>query len=277
MQNPTYYNGIVTPFNSAVIPLSDRSIFFGDCVYEVMIGCGEKVYLQHDHLSRLKSNCEAIGLHPPMSDDELIETISELISLSDVKEFSVYIQISGNSERRCHVRSSEKSNILISVNEISVPKSPNRIRAITLPDMRYRYCNLKTTNLLPAVLSMNEAQKNNADIAIFTLGQEVTECSHANIAILNSGKLKTPPLSDKILPGITRKTLLSLCEKLSIPYTENTIFTDELLSADAVLICSTTKLIQLCSEINGKSLEIRDEGLVNYLFDHIYKDFYEKK
>ena len=276
MKNPTYYNGTITPYDSAVIPLSDRSIFFADSVYEVMIGRGEKVYQFDEHFTRLCNNCTALGLDMDITPTMLSEIICELLSLSSAKEFSVYVQLSGNSEKRSHLRSDQKANILVYINEMSVPNKPNKIRAITLPDMRYEYCNLKTTNLLPAVLSMNKASQKNADIAIFHKNLWITECTHANIAVLKDGVLKTPPLSNRILPGITRRTLLEVCKEGSVPYREEELSVSDLFSSDAVIVSSTTKLLQICTEIDKIPLPPIADNTVYRLFGDIYADFLSK-
>ena len=276
MKIPTYYNGVITPFDSAVIPLSDRSVFFADAIYEVMIGRGRKIYQLEDHFNRLKSNCEAIGLELDITEDKLLEIIDELICLSLPDEFYAYVQISGNSERRSHARSCLKSNLLIYVSEIKIPSVPPEIKAITYPDLRYGYCNLKTVNLLPAVLSMREATVKGADIAIFHKNSKITECSHANIAILKNDTIITPPLSQHILPGITRRTLIDVCAKNSISCMECAVSLLDLFSSDAVIITSTTKLLQICTQIDGITLPQNGNSLIHLLFSDIYSDFLNK-
>lgn len=276
MKDPTYYNGVICPYDSVAIPLSDRSIFFADSIYEVMIGRNSKIYQFNEHFARLVKNCASIGLNFETSQKELSEIVDELISLGGYDEFSLYIQVSANSKKRAHLRGFEKANLLVAITQINVPDTPNKVKAITYPDLRYGYCNLKTTNLLPSVLSINEAVSMNADLSIFHRGNTVTECSHANIAILIKGKLKTPPLNKNILPGITRSTLIETCKKMNIECLEKRLCLSELFEADAVLISSTTKLLQICTEIDGIVLPTAAESLAKLLFDAIHSDFFIK-
>ena len=273
MKIPTYYNGVITPFASASIPLSDRSIFFSDAVYEVMIGRNGSVHQFNEHFARLHANCKAIGLEPCICNNKLSEIIHDLLSLSSPAEFMVYVQISGQSEKRAHLRPAAEPNVLVYIDTINVPSKPQEIKAITLPDMRYEYCNLKTTNLLPAVLSMKEAAAKNADVAIFHKNSLVTECTHANVAIITNGEVKTPPLSHSILPGITRRSMLNACTEKSIPYREDPISISDLLSSDAVIICSTTKLLQICTEINGVAISTSAQDTVESIFKALHTDF----
>ena len=82
MKNPVYYNGVICPFENASIPLTDRSIFFGDAVYDVMIGRGKKVYQFDEHMRRLRGNCDKIGIDLPYKDEKIADILSELITVS---------------------------------------------------------------------------------------------------------------------------------------------------------------------------------------------------
>ena len=91
MKNPVYYNGVICPFENAAIPLTDRSIFFADAVYDVMIGRGKSVYQFNEHMRRLRGNCERIGLDLAYSDEEIIDIINELAELCPACDFMLYI------------------------------------------------------------------------------------------------------------------------------------------------------------------------------------------
>ena len=137
-------------------------------------------------------------------------------------------------------------------------------------------CDVKTTNLLAAILSVEEAQRRGADIAIFHKGDTITECSYANISLLKDGKLITHPLDSDILPGITQLNLISAAEKLGIPCLSKTFSKDEMYSADAVMITSTTKLIKLCAEIDGIPTLSPARDTVKQLFDSLRRELYSK-
>ena len=112
MVDYAYYNGIYRPYDDTVIPLSDRSVYFADSVYEVMLGRHGKVHNPTSHLRRLESNAKSIGIEYSLSEDELLTILDTLISLSELDTYTVYIQLSGNSQRRTHIRSTDKSNLL---------------------------------------------------------------------------------------------------------------------------------------------------------------------
>ena len=273
MSDYAYYNGVYTPYDSAVIPLSDRSIFFGDAVYDVMIGRNGKVYQLHEHLKRLRLNAERISLNMCESDEDIREIIDVLIAESKHREFIIYVQLSGHSERRIHKNDTAKYNLLITLTSATHPWAPAVIQAITLQDKRYDYCDVKTTNLLPAILSLRESERCGADIAIFHRNRIITECSHANIAILARGEIITPPLNSSILPGITRRNMISVCERIGISVCERNITLDDLCSADSVWVTSTTHFLRVCSHVDHMPIKKFKSDLTKEIFDLLYYDF----
>ena len=273
MKNPTYYNGIISPFEAASIPLFDRSFFFADAVYDVMIGRNKKVYQYSEHMQRLRKNCDATGLSLLYTDTDISQIITELTDISDYDEFMVYIHVSGRSERRAHRRDGGVGNLFISLTQISLPRVPNTLSAKLIPDKRYDYCNIKTTNLLPSVLSLSEVGDDQTDIAIFHRDCRITEASYANVFICKNEKLLTPPLSNRLLPGITRSNIIKLSAKVGIACEEKEISTQDLLDADEIFFSSTTKLVQQCNKISGYERIFEENKLVKRVFSLLLEDF----
>jgi D-alanine transaminase len=272
MNEYAYYNGVFTPYDAASIPLSDRSIFFGDAVYDVVVGRGKRLYQFDEHIARLFKNARTIGLEVLPEKEMITEAAEELLELAQADEFMLYIQLSSDAARRKHSRENTPANLLMTVTECELPSRLSEIRAITLPDMRHRFCDIKTTSLLPAVLSVEEARRRGADIAIFHKNGTVTECSYANVSMLKDGKVITHPFDCDILPGITQVNLESAAEKLGIAHESREFTVEELHSADAVMISSTTKLIKVCTELDGVSHGISNRYTVEALFDVLRDD-----
>lgn len=271
-----YYNGVIAPYDATVITLGDRAVFFGDAVYDVMLGRGGKVYQTKEHLARLRSGAEHLGINPRESDEAIGEIIETLIKESELDEYTVYLQISGYCKRREHKSGNEPANLLITLTETVTSDELREISAVTLSDLRYGYCNIKTVNLLPAVISVNTAYENGAETAIFHKGGKVTECSSANISILSGGKLITHPLDSEILPGIMRANLLCAAQDMGIEIVERAFTVDELMRSDAALITSTTRFLKLCTKVDGILLPREAEATAKELFRRLYINYIEQ-
>lgn len=276
MQDYAYYNGVFCPYDAMTIPLSDRSIFFGDAVYDVMIGALGVPYQANEHFSRLFKNAKQIGLVDLPDADEMLKIIFSLVELSRADEFIIYIQLSGRGARRGHLRSEDGVNLLVTITEAAIPSKLEYSRAITLPDERHRLCDIKSTNLLSAVMSVKTAKDSGTDIAIFHRGEDVTECSYANLSMYKDGVLVFHPFDRDILDGITQRNLTRLCEELSVKTEERIIKTNELLQADFVIYTSTTKFFKIVESVNGIDLSARNLQVANKLFDALKEDFWKQ-
>lgn len=276
MRDYAFYNGVFTPYDACAIPLSDRSIFFADAVYDVVIGRRGNAYQLDEHLERLFCNAKIVGFKNMPQKSYIEDAVSDIIKLSEADCFVLYIQLSANEMRRKHLRCEDKTNLLITISSAEIPCKLEGASAITMKDNRYAYCNVKTTNLLPAVLSMNEAHKASADLAIFHKNRIITECSASNISILSGNQLITHPLDSSILPGISEKNLIEVCKDLGIVHIEREFNLSELLRADAVLVTSTTKFVKICEKIDDVRLISEKTYLANEIFDIMLNDFLAK-
>ena len=270
-----YYNGRFSSVSEARIPLTDRVLFFGDGIYDVAIGKCGKIYKCAEHVRRFFRNASALSLEPGLSEDELCDLLYECIGRSGCEDFFLYFQLTGRCDERTHAyRTEDGSNLLITVKPFSLPEEVEA-RLIFYPDLRHRLCNVKTLNLLGAVLAASAAESVGADEAILVRDGYVTECAHSNIAIITDGVLRTPPLDEKILPGITRASLLSLCKKVGIPYNECYLTPDDVWCADDVLILSTTKLVRRATHIDGRRLNKKMTKECADIIANMRKDFLE--
>lgn len=271
-----YYNGELKEIESIRISLSDRAIFFGDGIYDAAIGRGEKIYLEKEHIDRFFSNAERMNIPLPMTKAELSNTLKSTVSANIFEQYFVYFQLSRVSAERTHAYpKSQKSNLLITVKKHELPPPEKQLKLITKTDNRYYLCDVKTLNLLPAVLASTEAEKSGCDEAVFLRDGKVTECAHSNISIIKNGVLYTHPKSNLILPGITRERMLHLCRLMHIPFTERPFTKSELLSADEVLVSSTTKLLMTTSHVDGNSVGRGAKNLSKKLISAIRKDFFD--
>ena len=255
MPKTVFYNGKFYGKRSAVIPICDRSIFFGDAVYDAVIGHDGGLFLLDEHLERLITNAKRLDLPTPYTIERLRSISYNVVKKSKLREYFLYIQLSRCSEERTHAYpSSQGASLLMTVSPFSLSPPEKRLKLVTTADKRYGFCNVKTVNLLPAVIASHGAEAAGCDEAIFVCDGFITECAHSNIAILKDNVLITHPDSPKILPGIAKKHLLFAAHDEGIGVVERPFSTEELFSADEVLITSTTKICLAACEVNGMTI-----------------------
>lgn len=271
MNSYAYYNGDFGKSEDIKIPLSDRSIYFGDAVYDAAIGRYEFIMWESEHIDRFLANAKRLGIEHSYTKRRLSALLREIAVKSCIPEYFLYFQLSRNKERRIHSGLGCSSNLLVTIEPIEINSSLPPLRLSLFEDLRYGYCDIKTINLLPAVLASTNAECEDCDEAVFHLGGVVTECAKSNISILKNGILKTHPTTNRILPGIARRHVLLACKRLGIPYREEAFTVEDLFAADEILVSSTTKLCRranmLCGQRVGMNDGARAEKICRFLYD----------
>lgn len=275
MEGYAYYNGKIGKCRDISIPLTDRLIYFGDGIYEVMIGRSNMLFLPEDHIDRLFFGINELNIYCAFSKDDLISLIYRLINISGYESYMIYISVSRDADERTHSYiDCTSANLLIIIKEFSLSKSDG-LKLITLNDDRYNYCHIKTVNLLPSVIAATKAQIAGCDEAVFIRGGIVTECAHSNIFIIKNETLITHPISSSILPGVTRKHLIKIAKDLKIPVIESGFTKSELMTSDEVIVTSTTKFANEAKIIDGHFVGGKNKRLLEELKRHIL-DLYQK-
>jgi branched-chain amino acid aminotransferase len=121
-------------------------------------------------------------------------------------------------------------------------------------------------------LAKSEAQLNGYDEAIvLTQDGHVSEGSAENLFIVKNGKLITPPVTDNILEGITRRRLMMVArERLEVPTEERSIDRTELYTADEVFLCGTGAQLSPVVEIDRRRIGSGRAGPITRQLHDIY-------
>jgi len=234
------------------------------------------------HINRLKNSLKEIGIF--YSNCDSIESVlSELMKLNNlIDEVSIgYIQIS----RGCHIpRRHYFDDEIVPTVFMYVEKYParqeemkNGVKVGLEEDIRWLRCNIKATSLLPNILSRNKAVRNGLSEIIWHRNGLITEGTQTNVCFIKNSELITPPLSNLILPGITRGLVLRLCEKLGIKFFEREINISEINNFDEILLLSTTAEVTPVVEVDGKIINNGAPGPVCRLLQSEYQKLYHTK
>lgn len=276
MRENTCFNGKFGKREEISVPLSDRSLYFGDAVYDAAIGQRGKIFLCREHVDRLYRSAEKIGIRPRVEKEELTRLLSAMAEGCE-SPFFLYFQFSRDVPgTRAHVYPDDAGcNLLILRDPIAPPRCEAPISLISTEDLRYAYCDIKTVNLLPAVLASKRAALAGADETVFHRGAVVTECAHSNISILKDGMLITHPLDCRILAGVSRRHLLDAAGRLGVPVAERAFTLRELFSADEILVTSASKICRRASRLDGKAVGMKSAEIAHLLCEEMFREWEE--
>jgi D-alanine transaminase len=233
-------NGTMMPIEQATISPMDRGFLFGDGVYEVMARVDGRIRAKSLHQARLQSSLDAIGLS--VSVDDVFADVDQLTEKAGLLDAKIYIQITrGAASARDHAFPSKIApTVFLTISEFAAVSQKPSI-AIVRPDIRWRRNSIKSVSLLGNVLLMQEARASGAHEAILHRDHLVTEASTSNVFVIRGQSLMTPPLSDLILPGITRHLVIEMASQIGLNVIEEPIHVDSLPDADGVFVSSSTR------------------------------------
>ena len=274
MKNLGYYNGTISELENLTVSANDRAFYFGDGVYDAVMCRNNIPYLLDLHIDRLFKNCELLDINPPTNKAQLKNLICDFVKKVDATEKFVYFHISRGTMLRDHAYGELKGNLFISVTERKTNDYKEKMKCALAKDIRYEMCNIKTLNLLPSVLTAQISKNNSCDEAIMYRSESfVTEGSHSNVSILKNGTFITAPCDNYILPGVTRAHLIKIAHQSSIPVEERRYSIKELLSADEIIISSSSKMARGVSLIDNIPVGGKDEKLLSLFRDNIYNNY----
>jgi D-alanine transaminase len=255
-----YVNGSYVPENEAKVSVFDRGFLFGDGIYEVASVLGGKLIDFPAHIARLHRSAGELGMRIDASDDELLAIHRELVSRNKVEEGVVYLQMTRGAIDRDFLFDTDKMTpTLVLFTQIrpliDTAVAKNGMKIVSIPDLRWGRCDIKTVQLLYPSLGKMEAKSRGADDAWMVRDGVVTEGTSNNAFIVTrEGAIVTRPLSHSILPGITRAALMAYSEANGTKVEEREFTIEEARDAAEAFITSASVFVGPVISIDGVEL-----------------------
>jgi D-alanine transaminase len=242
-----YLDGGFVPKERATISVDDRGFIFGDGIYEVVRVIDGRIFEWAMHAARLARGLDGIRIpFDAAAIDGLKGVCERLITENGLGdgEAIVYMQVSRGAAPRVHhfPPAGTRPTVYAAASRFVVSREHREsgVKAVTFPDFRWLRCDLKTVNLLGAVLARQAAAEAGAYEAILLRDGIVTEGAATNVFGVVDGVLRTHPLGNLILPGVTRQVVVDLIAENGITLVEKPLTQGELLRATELFLCGTT-------------------------------------
>jgi len=212
-----YLNGELLPLAEARISPLDRGFLFADGVYEVVPVHRGRPFRLREHLKRLDDSLAAIRLANPHATREWQAILERVAGAAGDAEMLLYLQVTRGAEHgRNHlVPQSAAPTVFAFASPYPVPAAQTLelgLRAVTLQDIRWDRCDIKSIALLANVLLRQEAADRGAHEALLVRDGLLLEGSSSTVFLCIGGTLVTPPKDQHILPGTSRDAVLELAD-----------------------------------------------------------------
>lgn len=271
-----YLNGKFVPEEQAVVPITTHALHYGTGCFEgIRAYYSEKdnallVFRMRDHLKRLLLSCKILLTTPEESLDELCEITKKLIE-KNFEEADLYIRpLAYKSDPAVGNFNLKTLKNGLAIYTVPLGRYLNTDKGISASVSSWRRVSDNaipprgklTGSYVNTALAKSESLFAGYDEAILLDNDgHVVEGSAENIFIVRDGEIITPPESSDILIGITRQTIMMLCEKdLHIRVKERNIDRSELYQADEVFFVGTGAEVTPVTAIDGRDMNNRKIG-----------------
>lgn len=280
MTRIVYVNGRYRPYADAFVHAEDRGFQFADAVYEVCeVNAGAIIDLAR-HLVRLERSLQELQIMMPMRLGALKHVMRETVRRNRVRDGLVYLQVSrGAGPRDFAFPPPETPPTLVCLARAGQPdkvaaQAEIGISVITLPDIRWKRCDIKTVMLLPAVLAKREAARQGAKEAwLVDADGCITEGASSNAWIVTQdGELLTRSLSPALLPGVARATLMDAIAREGLGLRERAFTVDEARAAREAFVTSATNTVMPVVCIDGSDIGPGKPGPLSLKLRNIFHE-----
>ncbi|MGD9511481.1 MAG: D-amino-acid transaminase [Geminicoccaceae bacterium] len=258
MSRTAYCGGRYRPIGARAVPIEDRGLQFADGVYEVIKSVDGRVCDLDRHLDRLDRSLAALGIPHPTSRPALVTVIREALRRNRLRDALIYLQIDRGVAPRSHlVPKHLRPTLIVAVRRATFPKPrelAEGVAVVTMPDMRWKRCDIKSVGLLPNVMARQRAAEAGCrEVWQLDADGRVTEGASSNAYIVDGeGRVVTRPLGPEILGGVTREVVLELAAAEEIEVVERPFTIAEALSAREAFLTSTSSLVLPVTRIDGE-------------------------
>ena len=251
-------NGQLLRLDEVRISWNNRGFLYGDGLFETIRVHSGRPFLWEWHMTRFMDSATALRIPLRQTPDLLSGITHELIKRNDGPESILRITLTrGVGERGYGISGAEEPTLLITQHPLTtVPTKPLSLvttaARIAVDDPLAR---VKSANKLGSVLAKSEAAAHGADDGlILNSDGNITETSSANIFWVEDGALRTPPISDGVLPGITRRLVIELAAALGRTVREESVVPGRLQQAKAMFVTSTATGVIAVGQVDGTAL-----------------------
>jgi D-alanine transaminase len=254
-----YFDGRYLLKNEVVVSPDDRGFLLGDGVYEVAAAYDGKFVALGRHMDRLRGSLREARIDDSVTDplESVFTGLLERNGFADAGKAMVYLQITRGAAPRTHAFPKTPVRPTVYAYASPFPDMGDLdagVSAITRPDLRWSRCDIKSISLMANCLANQEAKESGAFEAILVRDGVVLEGSHTSVFGVVGGEVRTAPLSNLILPGITREIVVELCRTNDIELREDAMTEAELRHADELFITGTTTEVVPIIRLDGEDV-----------------------
>lgn len=258
-------DGALVSTSAARISPLDRGFLFGDGIYEVVPCYSARPFRLQAHFDRFETGLDALGIANPYSRPGWIELIDALVAANGGGDLGIYLEVTRGAGPGRDFLPPRGVNPTVfgfcwRLPAVQLEQIARGIAAVTLEDIRWLRCDIKSVALLGPVMLRTEAERRGADEAILIRDGRLAEGSSSAVFVVKDGLIATPPASHERLPSITRLVIGDVLAALGMPLAVREISREEVGAADEIWMASSTREVMPVTRLDGRALGAGKSG-----------------
>lgn len=272
-----YFDGRYVAKSEVRVSPDDRGFLLGDGIYEVAAAYDGRFVALDRHMDRLRRSLVEARIDASVADpmETVFQELLERNGFADSGKTMVYMQVTRGVAPRSHAFPKAHPRPTVYAYATPFPNAgdlPAGVGGITRPDMRWSRCDIKTISLIANCMANQEAKESGAFEAILIRGGVALEGTHTSFFGVVRGEVRTAPLSNLILPGITRELVIEAAERDGIDIKLEPLTEAELEIADELFITGTTTEVVPITTLNGKPVGTGSPGPMTKRIMALYRN-----
>ncbi len=278
MPRVAYVNGRYLPHDDAQVHIEDRGYQFADGVYEVVAVRRDRLVDEGPHLDRLDRSLRELEMSWPAPRNVVSHVIREIVRRNRLQNGIVYLQVSRGVAARAHqFPKSAAASLVLTARRVVIDQAKLRtgVSVISIPDIRWTRCDIKSISLLPNVLGKQRAVEAGAYEAwqVDADGM-ITEGTSSNAWIVTpDNRLLTRQADNAILNGITRQTILHLAMTHQLTFKEEPFTLGDVRRAREAFLTSSSSLVLPVTRIDGTAIDSGQPGPFTSRLQDAYEQY----
>ncbi len=270
MPKLVWFNGTISPLESAQVPAADHAHLYGDGLFEGIRFYNSRIFKLDEHLRRLYDGMRFLGFEEPMTYDAMRQAVIDTCAQADLGDGYIRLNVTRGTGLGLDPRAVKTlPNVMIMINTLALYTPEQHEAGLDVVTTSWRVIQadsldprLKCIGRYAAnIMAKREANMKNAGEGLM-LNQQgyVAECTGDNIFIVRDGVLRTPHPSCGILQGITRDTVIDLAKRAGIPVVEDFMTIYDITSADEAFLTGTAAEVIPMRSLDGRVLGTGSAG-----------------
>ncbi len=289
MFNFIFINGRMAVSGRAKVPVKDRGFLYGDGLYETLKSYKGSVFMLDEHLKRLFHSLKVLKYNLTFDEKHIKEAINKTMDKNNLGKKDAYIKVivtRGVHGRDLYFNSNYKPSLIVIAEKLENQQGGDYTGGIKIISSSIRRPSVgspvyphKLINYFENIYAKDEANYKGAREAIFlTADHLVLEGASSNIFFVKRNTVYTPPITQNILPGVTRKVVIDLCRENRIRVREKKVHYRDFINADEIFKTSSVAEIVPVRKVDRFELNAEVPGNITSRLMELYKSkaFYPK-